>query len=145
MAYIYVLHILYVHCGFSLQSADFPVHASTTMPFPQPETALAATIVPRGRQSIVCRKIARPAAPQGRPTTFQSLANFFNHFHEDSTTYKPNLRPACSRRVILMPAFFAGRRTYQTCRQLRRCRQVAQVPSTSSGQALRFAQDDKAW
>ena len=57
------------------------------MPFPEPETALAATIFGGGRESTLRGEIARAGASQGRPTTFQSLPRTFNDLHEGSTTY----------------------------------------------------------
>jgi hypothetical protein len=44
---------------------------SPIIPFPEPETALAATIAARARESTLRYEIARPSALQGRSTIFQ--------------------------------------------------------------------------
>jgi hypothetical protein len=58
------------------------------MPFPEPETTLAATIVIADEESIIEPKVARPVASCEVFTNFQSLTRIFNRLHQDSMTYE---------------------------------------------------------
>jgi hypothetical protein len=62
------------------------VFSSSAMPFPEAETALSWAISFAGEPKVVARKIARPCAPQGRPTNNQSLTRSVNDLHQLSTT-----------------------------------------------------------
>lgn len=61
------------------------------MPFPEPETTLAATIVNADEESIIEPKVARPVASCEVFTNCQSLTRIFNHLHQDSMTYEIRL------------------------------------------------------
>jgi hypothetical protein len=62
------------------------------MPFPEPETALPATIV-AGMKNVSTGKISHALRLAARPTNYQRLPRSVNHFHEDSTTYKRGEQP----------------------------------------------------
>ncbi len=58
------------------------------MPFPEPETALAATIVAEVEAEVIRGAIVRLGASQGPSTTFQSLARRLNDLHRFSLIHR---------------------------------------------------------
>jgi hypothetical protein len=99
---------LYCDCVLILrhpaQQPESAPRASPGIPFPGPETALAATIEAALKESSIHEKTTRPGACQAPPTTFQRLARRLNDLRlrggKSRDSSAPRLRSAVGMTMV---------------------------------------------